>query len=79
MRNHHNSAVKVLQRHGQSLAHFQIQVVRGLVQQEQVGSLPRDHGQRHASFFATGKRPDGTQSFIAMKIKAAKEIPYTLL
>ena len=55
MGNHHNRPLKVLQRHGQGLTHFQVQMVGGLVQQQQVGLLPGNHRQRHTGLFTTGE------------------------
>ena len=79
MGNHHNGAFKVLQRHGQGLAHFQIQVVGRLVKQEEVRFLPGNHGKRHPGLFTARERADGTQGLIAMEIETAEKVPDTLL
>ncbi len=51
-------AVVILQRLGERLAHLDVEVIGGLVQQQQVGLLPDEQREREPRFLAAGKAAD---------------------
>ena len=62
MRDQHHGALVFLQRHCQRLAHLQVQVVGGFVQQQQVGAQVRHQRQGQARLFAAGERRRSSQT-----------------
>ncbi|MOA05364.1 hypothetical protein D3C78_1249580 [compost metagenome] len=70
---------KLLQRHGQRQAHFQVQVVGRFVEQQQVWPLPGDQGQRQAGFFAPGEIHHRLVHAVAMEVEPAEEVTQGLL
>src|SRR5690606_34689420 len=79
-------AVEVLQRQRERVAHLQVEVVGRLVEQQQVGSLPDQDGQRKARLLATGERTAGrgrrrgrTTGPVTAKIEAAEVVAQLLL
>ena len=74
-----HGAVKVVQRHGQGFARGQIEVVGGLVQQQQVGALPDDHGQHQPGFFAAAHAAHALRDHVAAEVKAAQPVAQILL
>ena len=68
-----------LQSDFQGVAHIQVEVVGGLIQYQQVGALPHDHGQGEAGLFAAGEGRDRAGGGIAAKIEAAQEVEDVLL
>ena len=78
VRDQHDRGFVVLQRHRQRLAHFQIEMVGRLVEQQQVRSQVTHECQHQACFFAAGERADGFEHAIAAEPKAAQEIAQLL-
>ena len=76
---HQHRAGKLLQGHGQRQAHFQVEVVGRLVQQQQVGFLPGDQRQGQARLLATGEIQHRLVAALATEIEAADEIAQGLL
>ena len=58
VRHDDHRTAEVLQGHCQRLAHFEVEMIGGLVQQQQVRPLVHQHRQHQAGFLATGKRAD---------------------
>jgi hypothetical protein len=54
-------------------------MVRGLIQQQQIGFLPGDNGKRYPGLLTARKRANGRKCFVAVKIEAAQEVPDFLL
>ena len=79
VRNDDERALETLQGHGEGVAHIEVEVVGGFVEQEQVGLLPHDNGQREAGFFAAGKAGDGLDGHVAGEVEAAEEVSDVLL
>ena len=79
MADQHHGALELVQRHGQRLARGQIEVVGGLVQQQQVGALPHDHGQHQARLLAAAELAHGLQHHLAGKTEGAEEVAQLLL
>ena len=67
-------ALKALQGQREGVAHVQIEVVGGFVEQQQIGFLPDDHGQDEAGFFAAGEGGGVLQGGIAGEVEAAEEV-----
>ena len=61
------------------MAHLEIEVVGGLVEQEQVRTAVDDQRQRETRFLAARERSDRRVGHIAAKIEAAEEVPQVLL
>ena len=72
-------ALEALQGEGEGVAHVEVEVVGGLVEQEQVVLLPHDNGQRETGFFAAGKGGDGLDGHVAGEVEAAEEVADVLL
>ncbi len=75
----HHRALEVLQRHRQRLAHLQVEVVGGLVEQQQVGPLPDDQRQRQPRLLAAGEAPHRGIDHVAAEIEAAEKVAQVLL
>ena len=75
----HDRALVFLQGERERMAHFQIQVIGRLVQQQQIGPLPHQQGQRQPGFLAPGKRRNRFERHVAAEIEAAEEIAQFLL
>jgi hypothetical protein len=71
MADQHHCAFKLVERHAQRLAGGQVQVVGGLVHQQQVGALPHQHAQHEARFFATAHAAHGLLDHVAAKVELA--------
>ena len=67
----HHRAFKLVQRHGQRLARGQIQVVGGLVHQQEVGPLPDDHAQDQPRLLAPAHAAHGLLDHVAAEIEGA--------
>ncbi|MNY51948.1 hypothetical protein D3C86_1875820 [compost metagenome] len=71
MADQHDGAIEVVEGHGESLAGRQIQVVGRLIEQQQVGALPNDHGEHQSGFFATAHGAYGLLDHVACEVEAA--------
>ncbi len=78
MTDQHDGPGVSLQGHGQGMTHLQIQVIGGLVQNQQIGVLPNHHGQGQSCFFPAGEGRDRLPGPISPEIEAAQEIQYCL-
>ena len=58
MRHHHDSPIELLQRLHQRFDRVHVQMVRRLVQQQNVRPLVRDRREHHARLLPSGQRPD---------------------
>ena len=76
---HHHGPFEALQRHGQGVAHLQIQVVGRFIQQQQVRLLPGDEGQYQPRFFTTGEGGHLVEGLVAVKAEAAEIVAQLLL
>ncbi|MCY1173980.1 hypothetical protein D9M73_141650 [compost metagenome] len=79
MGNHYDRATELLQGHGQRQAHFQVQVVGRLIEQQQVGSPPGNQGQGQASFLTTGEIEHRLIDARTSEIETTEEITQGLL
>ncbi|CAJ0800102.1 hypothetical protein LMG18090_03947 [Ralstonia mannitolilytica] len=79
VRDEDQRAVELGERHGQRFARVEVQVVRRLVEQQQVGALPDDERERQARLFAAGERGDGCSRHVAAEIEAAEKVAQLLL
>ena len=71
---HDDGALEQAQRLGQRLAHFKVEVVGGLIEQQHVGLPPGDQRQRQARAFAAGEPIDRFERAVAGEIPLAEEI-----
>src|SRR5690606_3615162 len=55
------------------------QMVRGLVEQEQIGSLTHDQGEREPRALSAGERADRRQCLLAAETESAQKIAQLLL
>ena len=69
-----HGALEGRQRLGERLAHLQVQVVGGLIQQQQVGLLPGHQGQRQARLLAAGEAPHLAEDVVTREAEAAQEV-----
>jgi hypothetical protein len=69
VRDEDHAAFVVLQREGQRFAHFEVEVVGRLVEQQQVGLGADQQGQRQARFLAAGEGFDGAVAMSPRKSK----------
>ena len=67
------------ERFGERLAHLDVEVVRGLVEEQQVGLAPDDECQREPRLLAAGEGADRAHRMVAADIEAAEEIAQPLL
>ncbi|MNS57998.1 hypothetical protein D3C72_909030 [compost metagenome] len=75
----HQRAFELVERHGQGFAGGQVQVVGGLVQQQQVGALPDHHREHEAGLFAAAHGAHGLLDHVAAEVEAAQEAAQGLL
>ena len=69
-----NGTGEVLQCQRQGLAHLDVEVVGGFVENQQIRLHPGHAGQRHTGFFTAGKRLDHFQCTVAVETESAEEI-----
>jgi hypothetical protein len=69
VRDEDHAAFVVLQRESQRFAHFEVEVVGRLVEQQQVGLGADQQGQRQARFLAAGEGFDGALAMSPRKSK----------
>src|SRR6476659_8481956 len=79
MHNDDQCAAVSLQRLGQRLAHLDVEVIRWLVEQQQVRALADDQRQREPRLFATGEALDFRCRHVAADVEAAELIAELLL
>ncbi len=79
VRHHQYRTTELLQSHGQRQAHFQVQVVGGFVEQQQVRSVPGDQCQGQTRFFATGEIQYRLIDARTTEVKATEEVAQGLL
>ncbi|MCY1404087.1 hypothetical protein D9M71_192870 [compost metagenome] len=77
--NHQHRTAEFLQCHGQCQAHFQVQVVGRLIEQQQVRAFPGDQRQGQARLFATGEIQHRLVDTGAAEVKATEEVTQRLL
>ena len=78
MRDQHHRTGKVGQGVGQRLTHIQIQMVRRLIQQQQVRFVPGDQGQRQPRALAAGKAIHHFKCAIATEVPGTEKIAHDL-
>ena len=79
MADQHHRALEFVQGHGQGLPGGQVQVVGGLVEQQQVGSLPHDHAQHQPGLFAAAHGAHGLLHHVAAELETPQEVAQVLL
>jgi hypothetical protein len=79
VRDDHERALVVLQRLGQRFAHFDVEVVGGLVEQQQIGLLPHEKRQRQPRFLAAGKATHRMRDHVAAEVESAEKVAQLLL
>ena len=72
MRDQHDRAIEVAERLGQRFAHFQIEMVGGLVEQQHVGLAPGDQRKCQARAFATREAIDALEGAVTRELPAAE-------
>ena len=72
-------AVVILQRFGERLAHLDVEVIGGLVQQQQVGLLPDEQREREPRFLAAGEAADRMADHVAAEIETSEKVAELLL
>src|SRR5688572_14353990 len=75
----HDCTFVVLQSDRECLAHFQVEMIRRLVEQQQVGAAEADECQHQSSLRATGERPARLEHAIAAETEAAEKRAQLLL
>ena len=73
MTDHDDGPLEFVERQRQRLARRQIQVVGRLVEQQQVGTLPDDHGQYETRLLAAAHRPHRLLDHVAAEVERAQE------
>jgi hypothetical protein len=73
VRDEDHAALVILHGEGQGLAHFEVEVVGRLVEQQQVGLGADQQGQRQARLFAAGEGLDGARRHVAA-VEAAEVV-----
>ena len=79
MADQHDGALEFVERHRQRFARGQVEVVGRLVEQQQIGALPHDHGQHQARLFAAAHAAYGLLHHVAAEVEAAQEVAQILL
>ncbi len=79
VRYHHQRAFEVDERFGQRLAHIEIEVVSGFVEQQHVRALPDDQRQHQPRLFAAGEARRNFADFVSLEAEAAKIVAQLLL
>ena len=74
MRDHDYRAGEILQRRDQRMAHFEVEMVGGLVEQQQVGALGYQDGEREARAFAAREMDHRFEHPVAAKAETAEMI-----
>ena len=79
VRHHDQAAFEALQGHGQGLAHFDIQMIGRLVEQQQIGPPRHQQCQRQPGLLAAGKTADRFERAVTLKAEASQVVAYFLL
>ena len=79
MGDHYHGPFEALQRHGEGVAHLQIQVVGRFIEQQEVGLLPGDQRQHQSRFFAAGEGGHLVERLVTVKTEAAQIVAQLLL
>ena len=79
VRHEHHAAFVTREGSRQRVAHLEVEMVRGFVQQQQVGPAPHQQGQCEPGFLAAGERRDGRIGHVAAEIEPAEVIAQVLL
>src|SRR6185436_13143179 len=79
VRDQHDCAFVVLQRDCERLAHFEVEMIRRLVEQQQVRSPEADERQHQSRLLAARERPDRLEHAIAAEAETAEERAQLLL
>ena len=79
VRDEHQRALVVLQGHRQGVAHVEVEVVGGLVEEQHRGPAPGDHREREARLLPAGQRRAGMKGHVARESPAAEIVAHRLL
>ena len=79
VRHHDDRAGEILQRGDQRVPHLEIEVVGGLVEQQQVGSFGHQDGERQAGALAAREMHHGFEYPVAAEAEAAEVVAAALL
>ncbi len=79
VRHEHQAAFVVGQRPRQGVAHFEVEVVGGLVEQQQVRPPAHEQRQRQPRLLAAGERLDRRVGHLAAEVEAAEVVAQVLL
>src|SRR5450432_4029292 len=79
VRDHDERALEIGERLGERLAHLDVEVVRRLVEQQEVGPLPDDQREREARLLAAREARHLLRDLVAAKVEAAEKIAECLL
>ena len=71
MAHQQHGSFKIIDRHPKRLSGHQVQVICRLIQKEEVGSLPNNHGQYEPGFFPTTQCPHCLVDHLVCKAKGA--------
>src|SRR6266478_1798567 len=69
----------VLQCLGQRFAHFDVEMISRLVEQQQVWPLAREQSERQARFLAAGEFADRRENAVAAKVESTQVVAQLLL
>src|SRR5215472_8539806 len=72
-------AFKLGEGHRKRLAHLEVQMVGGFVQQQQVGPLPDDERERETRLLTPGEGAHGGEGHLAVEIEGTQEAAQVLL
>ena len=79
MAHQHDRSFELVERHRERLARRQVQVVGGLVKQQQVGTLPYDHAQHQPRLFASAHAAYRLLDHVAAEIEVTQKAAQVLL
>src|SRR5690606_41931925 len=79
VRDQHHRALVLLQGERERVPHFQVEMVRGLVEQEQVGLLAHDQREREARTLAPRERAYRRERLVAAEAESAQKVAQLLL
>jgi hypothetical protein len=79
VRHHQHRTTELLQRHGQGQTHFQVEVVGGFVEQQQIGFVPGNQGQRQPCLLAAREIQHWLVQARTTEVETTEEITQRLL
>src|SRR5205085_2765348 len=79
VRDQHHRAFVVLQGDCESLAHLEVEMIRRLIEEQQVGSQVRDQCQHQTRLLPAGERCDRLEYPVAAKAETGQEVAQLLL